>query len=269
MATQTCFHHPDRETGRACTRCGRPACADCLIQASVGSHCWQCVRASAPPRAQLVKQRLNRGQPIVATFIIAITVGFFVVIALADGGIGGTGRMSSDLALFGPAVAGGDYYRLVSHAVVHYGPLHLFFNMFILYLVCQFLEPVMGVPRVLLVYFVSILGGAAGALLLSPNAFTGGASGGVFGLAAAATLAHTRAGTTFWQTQFGPLLAINVALSFAIDGVSLGGHLGGLVAGLLATEAFLQARRINQPVLGWIGAVAVGAIAVVISVATV
>jgi membrane associated rhomboid family serine protease len=269
MATQTCFHHPDRETGRACTRCGRPACADCLIQASVGSHCWQCVKASAPPRSQKVKQRLDRGQPIVAPFIIAITVGFFVVIALADGGIGGTGPLSSDLALFGPAVAGGDYYRLVSHAVVHYGPLHLFFNMFILYLVCQFLEPVMGVPRVLLVYFVSILGGAAGALLLSPNAFTGGASGGVFGLAAAATLAHTRAGTTFWQTQFGPLLAINVALSFAIDGVSLGGHLGGLVAGLLATEAFLQARRINQPVLGWIGAVAVGAIAVVISVATV
>ena len=259
--TATCFHHTDRETGRACTRCGRPACPDCLIQASVGSHCWECVKQSAPPRSERVRRRLNSGQPILGLVLVAITVAAYFLIF--------TTNSESDYALFGPAVANGEYYRLVTHAFVHYGLFHIGFNMLILFLVCRFLEPVMGIPRVLLVYVVSVLGGAAGALLLDPNAFTGGASGGVFGLAAAATLAHTRAGVNFWQTQFGPLLAINLVLSFAMQGVSLGGHLGGLAAGALATEAFLQARRIGHPVLGWIGAFAVGVISVVVAIVSV
>jgi membrane associated rhomboid family serine protease len=259
--TATCFHHTDRETGRACTRCGRPACPDCLIQASVGSHCWECVKQSAPPRRERVRRRMNTGQPYLAYVLIAITVAAYVLMLATDSEL--------DYALFGPAIANGEYYRLVTHAFVHYSLLHIAFNMFILFLVCRFLEPVMGIPRVLLVYVVSILGGAAGALLLDPHAYTGGASGGVFGLAAAATLAHTRAGVNFWQTQFGPLLAINLVLSFTMDGVSIGGHLGGLVAGTLATEAFLQARRIHRPILGWIGAIALGVIAVVVSIAVV
>ena len=259
-----CFHHPDRETGRACTRCGRPACPDCLIQASVGSQCFECVRAAAPP----TKERARRWvagvstQPWVTQAIVGGTVIAYLVISLRDQNFGGGGQTSRDLALFGPAVAHGDYYRLVTNSIVHYGFLHIAFNMFILYQVGIFLEPATGHLRLFLLYLVSVLGGAAGALLLDPFALTGGASGGVFGLAAAATLLLSRQGVRFGQTTWGPLIVINFALGFFIGGVSIGGHMGGIVAGLLATEALLQGRRAGQRWLGLVGVALVGVAAV-------
>ena len=148
---------------------------------------------------------------------------------------------------------------------MHYGLLHIGFNMFILYQVGVFLEPATGHSRFALLYFVSVLGGAAGALLLDPNAFTGGASGGVFGLAAAATLALYRQGVRFWQTTWGPLIVINFFAGFLHSRTSRSaGHIGGIVAGLLATEAMLQGRPGNRW-LGYVGAVAVGVIAVIVA----
>jgi membrane associated rhomboid family serine protease len=159
----------------------------------------------------------------------------------------------------------GQTYRLLTNALVHYGFIHIAFNMFVLYQVGIFLEPATGHSRLGLLYVVSVLGGAAGAILLDPNVFTGGASGGVFGLAAAATLALHRQGVKFSQTTWGPLIVINFFFGFFISNVSIAGHLGGIAAGLLATEAMLQARRIRQPWLGYVGAVAVGVIAIIVA----
>jgi membrane associated rhomboid family serine protease len=264
MATATCFHHPDRETGRACTRCGRPACPDCLIQASVGSHCFECVRAATPPRRERAQRwwRITSARPWVTQLLVAGTITAYVLISLRDGRFDGRGQTSFDLAVFGPAVHNGDYYRLFSNAIVHYGFIHIAFNMFVLYQVGTFLEPATGHARLALLYVVSVLGGAAGALILDPHVYTGGASGGVFGLAAAATLALSRQGVRFSQTTWGPLIVINFVFGFFIGGVSIGGHLGGLAAGALATESMLQARRLRQPWLGYVGVIAVGALAI-------
>lgn len=87
----------------------------------------------------------------------------------------------------------------------------------------------------------------------------------MFGVAAAAALALHRRGVPFMQTAFGPLIAINLFLSFVLPNVSIGGHIGGLLAGLIAAESMLQARRIGQPALGIVGAVGVGVIAVAIA----
>ena len=69
-----CYRHPDRETGRSCTRCGKPACGDCLVQVSVGSHCLDCIKAARPD----VKTRAkfwNARQPTLVTYsLIAINV---------------------------------------------------------------------------------------------------------------------------------------------------------------------------------------------------
>lgn len=230
----------------------------------MGSQCFECVRAGAPPTTVRLKRWWKSTDLLVTQAILAITVIAYIVISAMDGRIDGTGDTSLDLALFGPFVALGDWYRLGTNAIVHFGPIHLFFNMFILYQVGQVLEPATGHLRYLLLYVVSVLGGAAGALTLDPTAFTGGASGGVFGVAGAAALALHRRGVPFMQTGFGPLVAINLLLSFVLPNVSIGGHIGGLIAGLAAAEAMLQARRVGQAALGIAGAVAVGAIAIVI-----
>jgi membrane associated rhomboid family serine protease len=213
-------------------------------------------------------KRWWRGQSLVGTYaIITVNVVVFVLTLALDGRLDGLGSTARDLALVGPLVHGGDYYRLVTYSVVHYGVLHILFNMLILSMVGRVLEPGTGTPQFVLLYVVSVLGGAAGALVVSPNALTGGASGGVFGVAGAATLVLTRQGLRFSDTAFGPLLVINLVLSFAIPNVSIGGHVGGLVAGVAAAEAMLQARRIQQPWLGFVGALAVGAAAVVVALA--
>ena len=257
----TCYRHPDRETGRRCTRCGKPACAECLRQAAVGSHCVDCVREGKPAPTQQVS-RMLRGQQLVATkAIIAINVVAFFVIAVIDNNVNGAGATSRDLALHAPSIANGEWYRVFTSSVVHYGALHLFFNMLVLYMVGKVLEPGAGPVRFALIYIVSVIGGAVGALALSHgvNQFTGGASGGVFGVAAAATLVLWRQGVRFWDTGFGPLLAVNLFLNVTImSDVSIGGHIGGLIAGALAAAVMMQARKIQKPKLGLAGAAGLG-----------
>jgi membrane associated rhomboid family serine protease len=254
----TCFHHHDRETGRACTRCGRPACPDCLTQASVGSQCFECVRADAPTTTSRIRQTLRR-DPLMATkFILAVNVIAFAVIALRDQTVSGNGRTSFDLGLFGPAVHNGEWWRLLSYSVVHIGLLHIASNMFFLYILGRVFEPGVGAARFLTLYVVSVLSGAAGALIATPHALTGGASGGVFGVAAAATLVMSRRGIRFMDTGFGPLLVLNLGLGLFISGISIGGHIGGLLCGALAAELMIQARKSEMPVLGYVGAAVVG-----------
>ncbi len=265
--TTTCYRHPDRETGRHCTRCGRPACPACLREASVGAQCVECVNAAAPKPTERLRLRW-RGEHMLATkAIIAITVGAFILISVQGGGMTGRGTLSQDLALFGPAVHDGEWWRLVTSSLVHYGFIHILFNMLILWQVGMILEPGAGPARFATLYVVSVLGGSAGALVLTPHTFTGGASGGVFGVAAAATLVMHRQGVRFWDTGFGPLLVINLALGFFVPGISIGGHIGGLVAGTLAAEAMLQARKAGQPALGFVGAGFVGVASVLLAFA--
>jgi hypothetical protein len=80
----------------------------------------------------------------------------------------------------------------------------------------------------------------------------------VFGVAAAATLVLHRQGIRFWDAGFGPLLLINLALGLFVSNISLGGHIGGLVAGALTAEGMVQARKLEMPRLGYVGAAIVG-----------
>ncbi len=254
----TCFNHTDRETGRACTRCGRPACADCLRQASVGSHCFECIRDAQPPASERLRRRWRSADLIGAKILIASNVVAYLALSASNGGspMGG-GSANLDWALFGPAVHDGEWYRLVTSGFVHYGLLHLAMNMYILYIVALALERSAGTARFLLIYAVSLLAGSFGALLLDPLALTGGASGAVFGVAAATTVAMHSRGVRFMETGFGPLLLINVVLSFAIPQVSIGGHLGGLAGGATAGYAMLHPRATARTAAAGIAAVTV------------
>ena len=201
---------------------------------------------------------------------MAVTIGAFIVAAVHDGTIDGEGSVSRNLWLFGPSVHNGEWYRMFTASLVHFGFIHIFFNMLLLWIVGQMLEPGTGSLRFATIYVVSVLSGSAAALLMQPHVPSGGASGGIFGIAAAATLVMQRRGVRFWDTGLGPLIIINLFLDFFVfTNVSIAAHIGGAIGGLLAAEAMLQARKLGRPQLGLIGAALVTVIAVAVGLAAV
>lgn len=218
-----CYRHPDREAGVRCRRCERAICPDCMISAPVGFQCPSCVKGGTPVRTM----RSLRPDPYASLVLIAANVAVFLVGS-------GSSSQERDLGLFGPAVADGEWWRIVTSGFLHFGILHVAFNMLLLWWLGQMLEPSLGRVRFVLTYAVSLLAGSLGALLLDPDALTGGASGAVFGLMAAAVLLLRRRGVDPMQSGLGGLLVINLLLTFLRPGISIGGHLGGLVGGALA-----------------------------------
>jgi membrane associated rhomboid family serine protease len=139
-----------------------------------------------------------------------------------------------------PLVGAGDWYRIVSGGFLHGSLLHIAFNMYFVYFLGQLLEPAMGRLRFGVLYFVSLLGGSLGALLLSFDKPVVGASGAAFGLLAAGIIAMRSRGMDPMQSGLGMTLVLNLGITFLIPGISIGGHLGGLVAGGIAGFLLFQ-----------------------------
>ncbi|WP_419922434.1 rhomboid family intramembrane serine protease [Candidatus Poriferisodalis sp.] len=149
---------------------------------------------------------------------------------------------------FGPYIAElGEWWRIVTGTFLHIDLRHLLFNMLVLYLLGRRLEGVTGRALLVGIYAVSLVGGSAGALLLRPDVAAVGASGAVYGLMGAAYLVELLRGGNPWRDGLGSLILINVALSFLIPNISIGGHLGGLVAGALCGVAIGDTRRRRHP----------------------
>jgi len=160
-----------------------------------------------------------------------------------DGGLFAFGRDGGELV----GVAEGEPYRLLTAAFLHGGLLHLGLNMFALYFLGTLLEPAIGSSRFLAIFLISALGGSFGALLLDPDQLTVGASGGIFGLMAAAFLVARGRGLDALASQIGFFVIANLVFTFSIPNISIGGHLGGLVAGGLAALLVLGLERRRLP----------------------
>jgi membrane associated rhomboid family serine protease len=221
-----------------------------MITAPVGFQCPACVKAA--PSVQPLRSLVAK--PVLTLALIALNVALFVP-TLAGGS-----NLIERLAVDGPDVADGEWWRLVTSGFTHFSLIHIGFNMMILYQLGTMLEPALGRVRYALLYAAALLGGSFGALLLSPDAFTAGASGAVFGLMAAAFLGMRRRGVDPMRSGIGGLLVINLLLTFLIPGISIGGHLGGLLAGAAAGAA-LFATDGPDPGRRTLGAVAAGAVA--------
>jgi membrane associated rhomboid family serine protease len=231
----TCYRHPGRETGVSCSNCGNPICPDCMTPTPVGMRCPDC----AKQRTQVRTVRSLTTDPMATYVLIAINVLAYIGSTAAGsafaGGIGGS--VVGEFALFGPAVADGEYWRLITGGFLHAGLIHLGFNMYVLYWLGSMLEPALGRVRFVALYLTSLLAGSFGALLLAPDARTVGASGAVFGLMGAAFVFMRLRGIDPMASGIGPVILLNLGITFLIPGISIGGHLGGLIGGGLAALA--------------------------------
>jgi membrane associated rhomboid family serine protease len=259
-----CYRHPGRETGVSCSNCGKPICPDCMTATPVGMRCPDCSRQSTPVRTL----RNIHADPTATYVLIAVNVLMFIGASVGGSSVaggGGGGSVYQDFYLWGPAIdINHEYWRLVTSGFMHAGLIHLGLNMYILYWLGTMLEPVLGHVKFVALYFASLLSGSFGALLLSADSPTVGASGAVFGLMAAAFVMQRARGVDPMRSGIGPLILLNLGITFLPGfNISIGGHLGGLIGGALcalAMEQLIRHRRGNLlPVLA---CVAVGIVAV-------
>jgi membrane associated rhomboid family serine protease len=254
----TCYRHPGRETGVSCSNCGRPICPDCMTATSVGMRCPECSRDRTPVHTMASM----RSDPVLTYVLIGICVVLFF-------GSRGSSQAYFDLVLRAPEVADGELWRPITGGFLHaqgsFGFIHIGFNMYLLYILGQMLEPSLGKWRFGGIYFASLLTGAFGAILLSsPGTYTVGASGAVFGLMGAGVVFLRARGVDPMQSGLGPTILINLAFPFLFPGlnVSIGGHLGGLAGGALAGYIVTRlGERRASPVLPVLACVVIGLVA--------
>ena len=246
-----------------------------MTPAAVGIRCPE--HSGQPQGIQRVRRTAHRtafesAGAYVTKTLVALNVGIYLLELALGGTVNGQGNkifekgallasgQYADGSLAG--VAHGEWWRLITAAFLHYGPIHLGMNMLALWWFGQPLEYALGRWRFLLLYLASGLAGSAGALLVTPNSITVGASGAIFGILGAALIME-RHGHLVFGGQAMTLIVINLVFTFVVGGISIGGHIGGLIGGVACMLALLRFRRENA--LAVASLLAVGALSVVIA----
>ncbi len=247
-----CTWHPDRWTALSCSRCGRPACPECLTPASVGFHCRQCVAESnsARPVARTISGGVLGRQPVVSVGLIVLNVVAFVVTMIQGGGestLGGSALFRAG-ALSPMTVASGEWWQLLTSGFLHGGVLHIAMNMLSLYLIGIGLERVLGSGRFAAVYLLSLLGGSVAVYLLTePDSLTVGASGAIFGLLGALLVLYKKLRLDLRQLLV--ILALNAFITVSVPNISWQAHLGGFLVGAVVGAAMVYPPPKNRLVV--------------------
>lgn len=261
----SCYRHPEVETGIRCTRCERPICPDCMVEASVGFQCPECVRngsgtgharGASRPRT-LAGGAITAGdQQLVTKILIGINLLVFLAVLAVQG-------LADRLMLIGLAfderlvevvgVANGEWYRLLTSMFLHEQVWHIAFNMFGLWVLGGPLEAAFGRVRYLALYMLSGLAGSALTYLLAaPNQGSLGASGAVWGLMGA-TFVLVRRLRYDIRPVMG-LIALNVIITVVFHQfIAWQAHLGGLIAGAIIAYAMVSGPREWRAALQWGG----------------
>lgn len=216
-----------------------------MTSTPVGMRCPECARQ----RTRVVNPSGSPGRsdaPATYALIGLCVLSFLAQLATGGDLFRGGGSWSADGSLFGPLVAEGEPYRLLTAGFLHGGIIHLGLNMLILYLIGSMLEPAVGTPRFVLIYLVSLVGGSFVAEVIDPLESSVGASGAVFGVMAAAFIIARNRGLDQLASQVGILLVLNLVFTFR-PGISVGGHIGGALAGAAAALLIVAVERRRLP----------------------
>ncbi|MDA5284929.1 rhomboid family intramembrane serine protease [Streptomyces sp. NPDC054904] len=248
-----CYRHPDRDTGITCTRCERPICPECMISASVGFQCPECVRdgsgtghAATANAPRTIAGGVVAADPVLVTkVLIGINAAVFLAAFLVPGLAIHLELLGRYVEYYGAPVEGvatGQYHRLLTSVFLHVEWWHIIGNMLALWVIGGPLEAALGRVRYLALYLLSGLGGSALVYLLTaPNTPTLGASGAICGLLGATVVLARRL-----RYEMRPVM-VTLVLMLVVTFVPFGGswsvswqaHIGGLVTGALVAMGLL------------------------------
>ncbi|ORT57799.1 rhomboid family intramembrane serine protease [Streptomyces sp. CB03238] len=256
----SCYRHPGEETGVRCTRCERPICSRCMVDASVGFQCPECVRGGSGtghsrtanhPRT-IAGGRITAGRPHLVTHVL---IGVNLLVFLL-------GRLNpaliDEMLLIGFAfdpglgrvvgVADGEWYRLVSSMFLHAEIWHIAGNMLLLWLLGGALEEELGRARYATLYLLSGLAGSALTYLIAAgNQGSLGASGAVYGLLGATVVLVRRLNRDLRPIMV--LVVFNLVITFTWDRIAWQAHIGGLIAGVIIAYAMVNGARERRALL--------------------
>jgi membrane associated rhomboid family serine protease len=272
-----CPRHPDREAYVRCQRCGRPACPECQRPAAVGIQCVDCVREAArttPSARTVFGGRATDGTPVVTYTIIGICAVFYLAQRANP-------SVTQNFA-FAPFLGWTEPWRFVTAAFLHSPStiFHILLNMFALWSLGQYLEPMLGRARFAALYLISGIGGQVAVTLMAGSPTIAGlraglddawltpvvgASGAIFGLFGALLVLNRHLGRS--SAAMYATIAINAAFGFFYPGISWQAHLGGLVTGVICAGVIVAFRRQGVRHLVWaaLGAVLVLLVAVTVA----
>jgi membrane associated rhomboid family serine protease len=192
------------------------------------------------------------GRPVVTQTIIAICVVVYLLQRLVPG-------LTGQIA-FAPYLGDTEPWRFLTSAFAHGSLLHIAFNMYALWFMGQYLEPLLGRARFLAIYLLSAFGGSVFYLLLAfpagadalavgqRTAWTAaavGASGAVFGLFGAFLVLQRRLGRS--AAGIYVTVAINAVLGFVVPLIAWQAHLGGFVTGAACAAVVAYLGRPSGP----------------------
>ena len=188
-------------------------------------------------------------EEIPITIVVAIA---YCALAVATGMFRDDGRFAERLDDHGwltpLQAAAGEPWRLLTHAFLHGGAVHLLFNMVMLWAIGPGLERSLGSLRFALLYLGAALGGAlAVCVAYHPLQPVVGGSGALFGMMGAAVAINMRSGRhvlAFLEFE-GPrrllgMIVVNLLLGWLLPMVSNTAHVGGLLAGFVLTLLWLR-----------------------------
>lgn len=245
-----CYNHPDRETSLSCTRCERPICPDCLRSAAVGYQCPECARSGRTREATLpYGGKIFEQAGLVTIVLAALNIAAYLITGFTS--VTGfthneAAKLFKDWVLVPADVANDhEYWRMISSAFLHYGPIHILANMISLAVLGPGLERVLGRLRFATLYVVSALGGSV-AVYLFDNSLNrvAGASAAIFGLFGALVVVYRKLGLDIRALL--PTLLINAYITWRVPEISWLGHVGGFVVGLITATVIVYAPRAQR-----------------------
>jgi len=242
---ETCYRHPDRETGVSCQRCDKYICPDCATPAAVGFLCPDDAGDKVKIHRANFQKSIFESAPVTISLIAINIIVFVLQFLIPD---------SEYIFFFAPDYVGlGGIQHAIFSGFAHSTTqlTHILFNMYSLFVLGTLLEPLLGKIKFIVLYLLSLLGGCVAVMFFAPGAAVVGASGAIFGLMGAYVVVARARGID--TSQILVLIGINIFLSF-LPGISWQAHIGGLITGLVVATAYV----LIKPKMYWLLAAILG-----------
>jgi rhomboid protease GluP len=207
------------------------------------------------PAAQ-AHSKLRSPRPYTIT-VALITINALVFLAMVANGVSFIQPTPLDIfnwgGDYGPATVGAhQWWRLFTSCFLHFGIIHIGFNMYVLFQIGPFIETVFGRIRYLIIYLFAGLFGSLFSIWIHPNAVGAGASGAIFGLYGAVfgyLLIERRTldpvATKNIAKSAGIFILYNVIYGSMSGTTDLSAHIGGLFAGFMFGMLLVPRRTAN------------------------